>query len=134
MNRERLVELEKQYQMLQKQLSGKEKSKILAPLEEQERIQQQIDEVIQPQLKEWKQRYASALAEAVEIEELTESQAEVVVGEIVEEIQQAQPNAPTERQTEILEQILAKLNEPGTPATAKVKWAVKSTPPFVEVG
>jgi hypothetical protein len=130
---DRLAQLELQYDLLQQQLHGKELEKIMASPGDGVRIQQQIDLFIAPQLRECKQKYARALAEAPDFDNITDARAEIVVGEFVEELTQAKTQA-SDAQIQLLEQILAKLNEPGTAAAIKVKWLISPTPPFVAIG
>jgi hypothetical protein len=133
---DRLAQLELQYSLLQEQLNNQELAKITAPPGDQVRLQQQMELFILPQLKECKQKYAQALAEGADFDRLTETQAEVVVGEFVEELNRAKTQpaiAPSDREVVLLEQILAKLSEPEK-ADARLKLAVKLPLQFVEAG
>lgn len=112
MSIDRLAQLEVQYDLLQEQLHGKELEKITASLGDQTRIQQQINLAILPQLKDCKQKYLDALVSGTTLDALTEKQATVIVGEIVEELTIAKSEVTQPEITALLEQILAKLNEP----------------------
>ena len=134
MSIDRLAQLETQYNLLQEQLHSKELEKIMAPFGEQTRIQQQIDVGIVPQLKDCKQKYLDTLANETKIDALTEKQADIVVGEIVEELTIAKDtkNLP-EIMVDLMEQILVKMNEADT-AVLRLKLGVKLPFEFFEAG
>lgn len=130
---DRLTQLETQYDLLQEQLNGKELEKITASLGDKIRIQQQINLSILPELKECRQKYLEALASGMTIDALTEKQAEVVVGEIVEELTISKTAASLPEIVELVEQILAKMNEPEA-AVLRLKLGVKLPFEIFEAG
>ena len=123
MSIDRLSDLEIQYDLLLAQLNDKELAKILNP-DSQVVIQQYIDIRIIPQLKDCKQKYLDALASGTTIEALTEKQAQVVVGEIVEELTIAKATTNLPKLVELMEHVLAKMNEPEV-AVLRLKLGVK---------
>jgi hypothetical protein len=133
MSIDRLSQLEVQYDLLQEQLHAKELEKITVSLGDQTRIQQQINLGILPQLKECKQKYLDALASGTTLDSLSEKQATVIVGEIVEELTIAKPDAATPETMALIEQILAKLNEPENPVL-RLKLGVKLPFEIFEAG
>jgi hypothetical protein len=133
MSIDRLSQLEIQYDLLQDQLNRKEVEKILAPFGDQTRIQQQIDLGILPQLKECKHKYLEALASGTALDALTEKQAEVIVGEIVEELTIAKADATQPEIMALMEQVLAKLNEPEN-VVLRLKLGVKLPFEIFEAG
>jgi hypothetical protein len=133
MSIDRLSQLEVQYDLLQEQLHAKELEKITVSLGDQTRIQQQINLGILPQLKECKQKYLDALASGTTLDSLSEKQATVIVGEIVEELTIAKPDAATPETVDLIEQILAKLKEPESPVL-RLKLGVKLPFEIFEAG
>jgi len=110
--------------MLEDQLHAKELEKIMALFGDQTRIQQYIDVVIVPELRKLKQRYLEALASGTTLESLSEKQATVIVGEIVEELTIAKSDAIQPEVAALMEQVLAKLNEPEN-VVLRLKLGVK---------
>jgi hypothetical protein len=88
---------------------------------------------ILPQLKECKQKYLDALASGTTLDSLSEKQATVIVGEIVEELTIAKPDAATPETVDLIEQILAKLKEPESPVL-RLKLGVKLPFEIFEAG
>ena len=123
-NRLSISALETRYDMLESQLDAKELEKIMAPFGDQTRIQQYIDVVIVPELRKLKQRYLEALASGTTLESLSEKQATVIVGEIVEELTIAKSDAIQPEVAALMEQVLAKLNEPEN-VVLRLKLGVK---------
>ena len=132
MSNDRLADLENQYEMLLAQLNEKEVTQILNP-DNQIVIQQYIDNRITPQLKKCKQKYLDALASGTTIDALTEKQAQVVVGEIVEELTIAKAAAGLPEVVALVEQVLAKMNEPEA-AVLRLKLGVKLPFEIFEAG
>jgi hypothetical protein len=130
---DRIAQLQKQYELQQRQLDAKEIERGTAAFGDRERIQQQIDEFIQPELKKIKQQYLNALAEEKTFESLSDKQAEVVIGEIVDELKAAKSEPVPSEVTALLEQILAKLNEPEK-AILRLKLGMKLPFEFFEAG
>ena len=133
MSIDRLSHLELQYDLLLEQLNAKELEKITASLGDQKRIEQQITLAILPQLKDCKQKYLDALASGTTIDALTEKQAEVVVGEIVEELTIAQAATSLPELVALVEQVLTKMNEPEA-AVLRLKLGVKLPFEIFEAG
>jgi DNA repair exonuclease SbcCD ATPase subunit len=135
MSNDRLRQLEKNLTRLREQLGGKENALITAPAEEKIRIKQQIRD-LHDEIHPYEQEYWQILADEAGTLSIEEPQAEIVVAEIVQEVGQieAQPSANyPDEVLQILRQIRDKLNEPGTPAAAKLKGVISSIPPFIGV-
>jgi hypothetical protein len=130
---DRISNLELQYDLLQEQLNGKELEKITASPGDQARIQQQIDLFVTPQLKDCKQKYLAALAEGTTLDAISEKQAVVIVGEMVDELKVATAEAGLSEVRALVEEILAKLNEPEK-AVLRLKLGVKLPGEFFEAG
>jgi hypothetical protein len=66
---------------------------------------------------------------------ITNEEAEPIVAELVTEVESVkkQPDQFSPEILELLQQILAKLNAPNTPAAAKLKAAISTLPPFVSL-
>jgi hypothetical protein len=134
MSNDRLRTVEENLELLRKQVAGKEKAKILAPFEEQARIElgiQELRKLIRPLEDEyWK--LLNARSNQVEI---TEPEAEVVVAELVEQVGQLKTSVHyPDEMLQILQQIYTEVSKPDIPAAAKLKGALSMFPPFVSLG
>lgn len=129
-NRDRLVALERQIQMLQRQQHGKEDAQITAEDAEKERIQQQIDKLIL-QIRQKQEEYWQILAQEAQELPISETEAEPIVAEIVTEVGKLEQRATyPEEVLQLLREIQVKLNEPGPTAAAKLKGTISAIPPF----
>ncbi len=132
MNTRRLKDLQENIELLHEQIAGKERARIKAAEEEKVRIGQQIkdlrQEVAQFQREKWQ-----ILANGSESLDIAEQEAEVAIVEIVEKVQkieQTPSNTYPEEMLRLLREIRERLNQPGTPAAAKLKGTISSIPPF----
>ena len=131
MNKNRLNEIESHLEKLYEQKYGIETAVILASPEEQTRLRQKIQIQISPQIGKYEQEYWQIIANQSNLAEIPEAEAEVVVAEFVKGVGQLQgENAEV---IEYLQKILAKIEEPGPTAAAKLKAVVSSIPPFVGI-
>lgn len=127
---DRISDLQERLGRLYKLLKGLELAKDEAETAEKDRIQLKIDG-------QWKEigsvqrEYTIALSQQVMRSELPDAVAEPIVAEFVDEFQLMEPIAQTEELRSMLRDILAKLNEPGTPAAAKLKVAIPIIPNVV---
>jgi hypothetical protein len=115
-------------------LHGLEKSLILAPLEEQTRIEQRIKLQLKPKIQEYEKERWEILSQQAESLKIPENDAQVAISEIVEQVGKIELYQPHDYPNEILlllQQIRNKLNEPGTSAAAKLKGIISSVPPFI---
>jgi len=67
---------------------------------------------------------------------IAEPEAEAAIAEIVEQVGAIESRQPAQYPDEVLQllwEIRNKLNQPGTPAAAKLKGIISSIPPFVGV-
>jgi hypothetical protein len=129
----RLSQIEKNLELLQEQLGGKEEALIRAPQEEKIRIKQQIRE-LRKEIREQEENYWLVIAQQTKTVEIPEQEAEIIVAEIVEEVGQieVQRQYPDEV-VQILQEIRDKLNQPGETAAAKLKAVISSIPPFIGI-
>ena len=122
--------------MLREQRHGMEKAKITAAAEEKVRIGQRIKLEIRPQILEIEKEYWGILANQAESLDITEQEAEVVVSEIVIQVEQIEARNPPrypDQVLELLREIKYAVNQPGKPASAKLKGIISSFPPFIGV-
>ena len=131
MNENRLNEIESHLELLYEQRREKEQAIITAPPGGKTILKQQLRlEVLQP-IGEYEQEYWQIIANQSNLAEIPEAEAEVVVAEFVKGVGQLQgENAEV---IEYLQKILAKVEEPGPTAAAKLKAVVSSIPPFVGI-
>jgi hypothetical protein len=129
----RLSQMEKNLELLQEQLGGKEETLIRSPQEDKIRIKQQIRE-LRKEIREQEENYWQVLAQQTKTVEIPEQEAEIIVAKIVEEVGQieVQGQYPDEV-LQILQEIRDKLNQPGPTAAAKLKGVISSIPPFVGI-
>ena len=133
MSSDRLRQLEENLKLLREQQGGKEKAKILASLDDQVRIDQQIRE-IRKQIRPYEQEYWQILTEQSGSVAIAEPEAEVIVAEIVEQTEKLQTSQQYPAEVlDYLQKIYAEVSKPGTPAAAKLKGAVSLLPPFVSL-
>lgn len=130
---DRIAQLEKLYDLQQRQRYAKEMEMGTASFGDRERFQQQIDEFIEPELQKIKRQYLNVLAEDATFDSLTNKQAIVVVCEIVEELTIARDKTSLPELVELVEQVLAKMNEPEA-AVLRLKLGVKLPFEIFEAG
>jgi hypothetical protein len=82
---DRLSQIEKNLELLQEQLGGKEETLIRSPQEDKIRIKQQIRE-LRKEIREQEENYWQVLAQQTKTVEIPEQEAEIIVAEIVEEV------------------------------------------------
>ena len=98
------------------------------------RAGQQIENEVEPKIQEYEQERRQILATAAEQLEISEPEAEVVIGEIVTGVTQleAQPLNPEFAEVlQIVQELRDKANQPGKSATLKLKGMISPFPPFV---
>jgi hypothetical protein len=127
---DRISQLQTQLQLLYGQLDGLETTKITSPDEDKVRLQQRIDAKWK-EIREKDGEYVKSLAQQLKRQDFPEDVAEVVVGELVDEIELIRPH--NEEMKLMLEQILVELHKPGTPAAAKLKVAIPIVPGIVAI-
>ena len=131
-----LIEIEKSLNRLYKQLADKRKTLVKIEPGEKERIRHQIEDLKQDEIQPLEAEHRQILAAASEQLEISQAEAEVVIGEIVSGVTQleAQPlNTDFAEMLQILRELRDKLNEPGKPAALKVKGMISTFPPFISV-
>lgn len=136
MDNDRLGQIEESLNRLYKQLANKQKTLVGIAPEEKERIRQQITDLKQDEIQPLEVEHRQILTAASEQLQITEPEAEVIVAEIVKEVNQLEVRQPAPYSVEVLQvlrEIRDKLNQPGTPATAKLKGVISAMPPFINV-
>ena len=129
-----LQNLDKNIQRLKEQLAGKRDILVTIGPEEQVRIKQQIED-LRRLIRDFEREKWDLVAS--ESQEASFPDAEVMVAEIVTELTAITKEPPSELASaqilELLNQILAKLNQPERSAAAKLKAAISTIPPFVSL-
>ena len=131
MNKNRLNEIESHLELLYEQRREKEEAIIVASRGDKTILKQQLRlEILKP-IRDYEQEYWQIVANQSNLAEIPEAEAEVVVAEFVEGVGQLQ--GENEKIVEYLQKILAKVEEPGPTAAAKLKAVVSSIPPFIGI-
>jgi DNA repair exonuclease SbcCD ATPase subunit len=129
-----LQNLDKNIQRLKEQLAGKRDILVTIGPEEQVRIKQQIED-LRRLIRDFEREKWDLVAS--ESQEASFPDAEVMVAEIVTELTAITTEPPDQLASpqilELLNQILAKLNQPERSAAAKLKAAISTIPPFVSL-
>jgi ABC-type transporter Mla subunit MlaD len=133
MSSDRLSQIETSLKRLYKQLAQKQKTLDTIAPEEKERIRQQIADLQRDEIEPLAAEHRQILAAAAEQLEISEPEAEAVIAEIVESVNQLElePRNPVlDEILQILRELRDKANEPGKPAALKVKGMISPFPPF----
>ncbi|MDB9395585.1 hypothetical protein [Microcystis aeruginosa] len=129
-----LQNLEDNIQRLKQQLAGKRNTLVTIAPEEQVRIEQQIED-LRRLIRDFEREKWDLVAS--ESQEASFPDAEVMVAEIITEVTAITTEPPDQLASpqilELLNQILAKLNQPEGLAAAKLKAAISTIPPFVSL-
>ena len=129
-----LQNLDKNIQRLKKQLAGIRDAWTVARSEDKVLLEQRINDK-RIEIKELEREKWDLIAS--ESQEASFPDAEVMVAEIVTELTAITKEPPLELASaqilELLNQILAKLNQPERSAAAKLKAAISTIPPFVSL-
>ena len=129
-----LQNLDKNIQRLKQQLAGKRDILVTIGPEEQVRIEQQIED-LRRLIRDFEREKWDLVAS--ESQEASFPDAEVMVAEIITEVTAITTEPPDQLASpqilELLNQILAKLNQPERSAAAKLKAAISTIPPFVSL-
>ena len=126
-----LEQLEDDIKLLRDQLAGKRRTLVTIAPEEQVRIEQQIGE-LRKKIRNFEQEKWDLIAQLTSTSDIANDEAEAIVAEIVADV----ANPPDDVSADILallQNILAKLNEPDKNAAAKLKGAISLLPPFVSL-
>jgi hypothetical protein len=131
MNKHRLNEIKSHLDLLYEQRREKEQVIITAPAEDKTRLKQRLRlEILKP-IRDYEQEYWQIIANQSNLAEIPEAEAEVVIAEFVTGVGQLQGEKA--EIIEYLRKILAKVEEPDSTASAKLKTVISSVPPFVGV-
>jgi ABC-type Zn uptake system ZnuABC Zn-binding protein ZnuA len=126
--------LDKNIDRLKAQLANKRDTLVTIAPEEKVRLQQQIED-LREQIRDLEQEQWQLISQMTGDLTITNEEAEPIVAELVTEVESVkkQPDQFSPEILELLQQILAKLNAPNTPAAAKLKAAISTLPPFVSL-
>jgi hypothetical protein len=130
MTLDRLATIQNNLTMLYEQLAGKEQARLLAEEAEKVRIQQQIS-LLWKDIRRYEHDYTMTLSQQVKRQALPEPIAETITAELVDELEILTPLAQGDEIKPLLQQILAELQKPGSPASAKLKVAIPLIPNIV---
>jgi len=131
MSAKELKSLEKNIERLREQISGAQEAFVLAEILNKPRIKQVIG-TLREELRDFEQEKWDLIAQITSTSDIANDEAELIVAEIVADV----ANPPDDVSADILallQNILAKLNEPDKNAAAKLKGAISLFPPFVSV-
>lgn len=118
---ERIENLEKNISLLREQLHAMEQVRIKAPTEERMRIKQRIETEIKPEIKKYEIEYWQVVASCSQSIDVSENQAEIIIGEIVEEVGAIEGSNLLEYSDEVvanLREIKDELTQQNKPAAA----------------
>ena len=133
MSAQHLEQLEDDIKLLRDQLAGKRRTLVTIAPEEHVRIEQQIAE-LRKKIRDFEQEKWELIAQITSSSDIANDEAEVVVAELIAEGEAIATNPPDDALVlALLQDILAKLNEPDKPAAAKLKGAISALPPFVSL-
>jgi len=94
-------------------------------------LKQRLKRELVPQLRDLEKEYAELLAAGVSVQDIPDSDAEVILGEVVDAVaslEQQKPSNPPPEMIRLLGEIQDKLNEPGKSASAKLKVSLPIIP------
>lgn len=133
MSSDRLSQVEKSLKRLREQLDGKENTLTTIAPEERVRIKQQISD-LKAEIKPFEEEYWQILAKYSTVVKIVDSEAELVVAEIVNLGRSLQHSAQYPSEVlNWLQNIYVEVSKPGTPAAAKLKATLSLLPPFVNL-
>jgi hypothetical protein len=127
---DRLADIQSALTDLYEVLAGQEKGLRQAEESQKVRIKLQIRSTWE-EIRGYEGEYAATLSQQVKHQDLPEPVAEIVVAEIVDVIEVWKPMAQRDEVKGLLVQILAELQKPDSPASAKLKVAIPIIPNLV---
>lgn len=136
MNSDRLRQLEENLELLREQQAALEREALLTTGLHKTQAEQRLRLEVKPKIRDYEQEYWQILTQQSSQLEIAEPEAEVAIAEIVQAVThiEAQPlNTHSAEVLQLLREIRDKLNQPGTPAAAKLKGVISSIPPFIGV-
>jgi polyhydroxyalkanoate synthesis regulator phasin len=134
MSASELKNLDKNIARFKAQLANKRDTLVTIAPEEKVRLRQQIED-LREQIRDLEQEQWQLIGQMTGDLAITNEEAEPIVAELVTEVESVkqQPDQFSPEILGLLQQILAKLNAPNTPAAAKLKAAISTLPPFVSL-
>lgn len=127
---DRLADIQANLTTFYEQLAGEERAFALAEEAQKTRIQQQIRLTWQ-RIRACEREYAITLSQQIKRQALPEPIATEITTDLVEELEIWAPQEQRDQIQELLQQILAELRKPDTPASAKLKVAIPLIPNLV---
>ncbi|MDY6941131.1 MAG: hypothetical protein SWY16_26165 [Cyanobacteriota bacterium] len=130
----RLPQIEKNLKMLYEQLAATEEEALMTQNPRgRMQCQQQIREQIEPKIRKYETEYFQVLQQQSQEWEFADEDAQAAIDVLAQEVERVnhQPDSYPQEMMEILQRIEAKLNEPGTTASGKLKGTLSLLPPFI---
>lgn len=130
-----LQNLEKNIERLKRQLADKRNALTTIAPEEKERIRQQMED-LREQIREYETEYWRLMKSLAAGVEIPEAEALEIVTATITEVEAITVNPSGDLSPLILgklEEILAALRQPESPAAGKLKAALSSIPPFLSL-
>jgi hypothetical protein len=127
--KQRLTNLEELLEMDYEKLFKNQKAlSISASPNMHNEAEQTIKREIMPRIREHEAEYWSLLRQFANASEIAEPEAQIAIATIVQDAETIQAKPMPDQVLQKLQEILDKLNEPGTAASAKAKFAVNVVP------
>ena len=129
----RLEHLRQLLEGYQEQIQGMEDARMMASAMDKARINLNI-RATRKEMRPVEQEYWELLAQLATQEPIVEAEAEKAIVEVIQAVEVLETRPVSDRSDEmlvLLQQIRDKLNEPGSPAAAKLKGMISMLPPFV---
>jgi F0F1-type ATP synthase gamma subunit len=128
----RVSDLQERLERLYQLLKGLELAKDEAEAADKSRIQLKIDSQWK-EIRSVEREYIQYFAQQVNKHTWPEDLAEIIVGELVDEIEVVQPIVKTNEVKKLLQEVLDELRKPEKLAAAKLKMAVPIIPGIAEI-
>ena len=135
MSAQEIQKIEQNIKDKREQLARERDALVVCEIGDQARIKQRI-RMKKEEIRDFEQEKWQILAGMVANWRISDDEAQQIVTETVIEVQAVSGqthDVPSTEILELLQEILAKLNEPGKPAAARLKAAFSVLPPFVSI-
>ena len=130
---DRLRAVEKNINLLSRQIADREEAKSIAPFEEKARIMLGIQKLREEMLPYEKEYWEILAARATQMQ-IPEQEAEVVVAEFVEQVEKLQTSSQYPPEVlELLQKIYLEVSKPGKSDSAKLTGVLSMFPPFINL-
>ncbi|NCR13509.1 MAG: hypothetical protein EWV49_15745 [Microcystis aeruginosa Ma_QC_Ch_20071001_S25] len=135
MSAQEIQKIEQNIKDKREQLARERDALVVCEIGDQARIKQRI-RMKKEEIRDFEQEKWQIIAGMVANWRISDDEAQQIVTETVIEVQAVSGqthDVPSTEILELLQEILAKLNEPGKPAAARLKAAFSVLPPFVSI-